>query len=73
MIGFFALNELRVQAFLIFVLLMISILFALMHSDRLYDMEKDDDEFYGSIREDNEETKHQWRKLYAHPLAISHI
>lgn len=73
MIGFFSINSMRIQAFMVFLLMLGTLLFTVNNSGGFFDLSSNDVEFYATAGEFSEKSSHLWRKMYEHPLAISHI
>ena len=73
MIGFFSINSMRIQAFMVFLLMIVTIFYGISNSGPLFDLSKQDSEYYASAVDFSEKSNHLWRKLFEHPLAVSHI
>lgn len=73
MIGFFSINLMTIQAFMVFLLLLGSVFFAISNAGELFDLSVSDNEYYATANNFSENGRHLWRKVYEHPLAVNHI
>ena len=73
MIGFFSINSMRIQAFMVFLLMMGTIFYGVSNSGPLFDLSLKDREYTATAVDFSEKSSHLWRKMYEHPLAVSHI
>jgi hypothetical protein len=73
MIGFFSINLMTIQAFVVFLLLLGSVFYAISNSGRLLDLASSDDEYYATADGFSENGRQLWRKVYEHPLNVNHV
>ena len=73
MIGFFSINSLGIQAFMVFLLMMATVFFGISNSGPFFDLSSMDSEYYASAVDFSEKSSYLWRRVYEHPLAVSHI
>lgn len=73
MIGFFSINGLKIQGFMVFLLMMGTLFYGISNSGPFFDLALKENEYKATANDFSEKSRYLWRKRFEHPLAVSHI